>query len=275
MSIFILLLLAAAFLSVAMAAAWLVARRPGQSGWTDVFWTFATGAAGVLVATAPVGDAHDRSGFAARQVLVAILAATWALRLGLHIAARTRHHGDDPRYAALREEWGPRFPVRLFLFLQVQAVAALMLVVSILFAAHNPAPGLGWGDALGVILLAVAIVGEGVADRQLSRFRSNPANRGRVCDQGLWGVSRHPNYFFEWLCWTAYAVIALAPAAHPASAWLALIGPLFMYYLLVHVSGVPPLEEHMLKSRGPEFQAYQARVPAFWPIPQFITGARP
>ena len=263
MSILILLLTAAVFLSVAMALAWLVARKPGQSGWTDVFWTFATGAAGVLVALGQDGPALLQ-----RQLLVAMLAAGWALRLGLHIAARTRHHGEDPRYAALRQEWGPRFPFRLFLFLQVQALAALLLVVSILFAAHNPAPQLGWGDAVGVAVLVAAIVGEGVADRQLGRFRANPANHGRVCDQGLWSVSRHPNYFFEWLGWTAYAAIALAPAAASATAWLALIGPVFMYYLLVHVSGVPPLEEHMLKSRGSEFRAYQERVSAFWPIPR-------
>lgn len=269
MSGVILLLLAAMLLSLAMAAAWLVARKPGQSGWTDVFWTFATGAAGVLVALAP---SPSGTTLPARQDLVAVLVAGWALRLGLHIVARTRDHGDDPRYAALREEWGPRFPLRLFLFLQIQAAAALLLMVSILVAAHNPAPQLGWGDALGVVILIVAIAGEGVADWQLSRFRSDPANRGRVCDRGLWSVSRHPNYFFEWLCWTAYAVIALAPTAQPAAAWLALIGPVFMYVLLVHVSGVPPLEEHMLKSRGSDFRAYQARVSAFWPIPRPIRG---
>jgi steroid 5-alpha reductase family enzyme len=269
MSLLMLLLIAAVFLSVAMAAAWLVARQPGQSGWTDVFWTFATGAAGVMVALGwPQAGAPDQAALPARQGLVAALAAVWALRLGLHIAARTRQHGEDPRYAALREEWGPRFPLRLFLFLQVQAGAALLLLISIVLAAHNPAPQLGWGDALGVIILVVAILGEGVADRQLRAFRADKANRGRVCDRGLWSLSRHPNYFFEWLGWTAYAVIALAPSAQPATAWLALIGPMFMYVLLVHVSGVPPLEEHMLKSRGAEFRAYQARVSAFWPIPK-------
>ena len=190
----LLLLIAAILLSVAMAAAWVVARNPGFSGWTDVVWTFATGGAGVLVALAPY-----RPALVARQGLVGALAAIWAFRLGLHIAARTRKHGEDPRYAALREEWGPRFPLRLFLFLQIQAGAALLLVIGILFAARNPAPELGWGDALGAVILVVAILGEGIADRQLARFRADPANQGRVCDQGLWGVSRHPNYFFEWL----------------------------------------------------------------------------
>lgn len=263
MTLSTILLVTTLFLSAAMAAAWVVARHPGWSGWTDVFWSFAIGAAGVFVAVVPATGALP-----ARQALVATLVGFWALRLGLHIAVRTRHHGEDPRYAALREEWGPRFPLRLFLFLQVQAAAALLLVCSILIAARNPAQQLGWGDALGAVILIAAIVGEGAADRQLSRFRSNPANRGRVCDQGLWGLSRHPNYFFEWLGWTAYVVIALVPAAQPGIAWLSLVGPIFMYILLVHVSGVPPLEDHMLKSRGAKFRAYQARVHAFWPIPK-------
>ena len=267
MSATLLLLAAAVLLCAAMAAAWAVARQPGKSGWTDVFWSFAIGAAGMLVALAP-----SATGLAQRQWLVALLVALWSLRLGLHIAARTRHHGEDPRYAALREQWGPRFDRRLFEFLQIQAGAALLLVTSILLAARNPAPRLGWGDALGAAILSVAIIGEGVSDRQLSRFRTNPANRGRVCDRGLWEVSRHPNYFFEWLGWTAYAVIALAPAAYPGWAWLALSGPVFMYILLAHVSGVPPLEAHMLQSRGEAFRAYQARVPAFWPIPRLLKG---
>src|SRR5579863_1503660 len=261
MSTLSLLLATALLLAGAMAAAWLVARHPGRSGWTDVFWSFAIGAAGVLVSLAPrpAGSVIPSP----RQIMVAALVAIWALRLGLHIAVRTRHHGEDPRYAALREEWGPRFPLRLFLFLQIQAAAALLLVASILLAARNPAPHLGWGDALGAAILMGAIAGEGLADRQLSRFRADSANPqstqgGRVCDKGLWSLSRHPNYFFEWLGWTAYAVIALAPSAHPATAWVALTGPIFMYILLAQVSGVPPLEAHMLKSRGPAFRSYQA-----------------
>src|SRR5262249_53578233 len=139
------------------------------------------------------------------------------------------------------------------------------LALSVLVAARNPAPELRFGDWLGIVLLVAAIFGEGTADRQLARFRADPANRGRVCDVGLWGVSRHPNYFFQWLGWLAYAVIAIDPTGSYYWGWFAFFGPAFMYWLLVHVSGVPPLEEHMLRSRGDAFRAYQARVNAFWP----------
>jgi steroid 5-alpha reductase family enzyme len=251
-------------LALAMACAWAIVVRTEKSGWIDAIWSFAIGLAGIAAALLPAGPAT----LTVRQVVVAALAATWSLRLGLHIARRTiGGSGDDPRYARLREEWGGAYRRQLFLFLQIQAACGFLLAVSILVAAHNPAPRLRPGDILGVLILVAAIFGEGVADRQLAHFRADPGNRGRVCDIGLWGVSRHPNYFFEWLGWLAYAAIAIDPAGGYGWGWLALAGPALMYWLLVYASGIPPLEAHMLRSRGDAFRAYQARVNAFWPGP--------
>ncbi len=249
-------------LSAAMAAAWAIARRPGRSGWTDAIWSFAIGAAGVAGALVPIGAPPT-----GRQILVAGLVAFWSLRLGIHIAIRSAKSGDDPRYVELKRQWGAAFSGRLFLFLQVQAAAALLLVGSIVAAARNTASFIVWSDWAGAIILALAVIGEGIADRQLAGFRYNPANRRRVCDVGLWAWSRHPNYVFEWLGWAAYALIAIGPAGQSGWGWVALSGPLFMYWLLVHVSGIPPLEAHMLRSRGSAFRTYQARVSAFWPMP--------
>lgn len=249
-------------LSATMAGAWAVALASGRSGWIDAIWSFAIGVAALPAALLPLGPGQPSM----RQVGVAALVALWSLRLGCHIAQRTLGGGDDPRYAELREEWGAAFRRRLFLFLQIQAACSFLLVVSVLVAARNPAPDWRIGDGLGIILLAAAIIGETVADRQLRRFRADPRNLGRVCDVGLWAVSRHPNYFFEWLGWLAYAAIAIDPAGYPWG-WIALSGPALMYWLLVYASGIPPLEAHMLRSRGAAFRAYQARVNAFWPGP--------
>lgn len=250
-------------LSVVMAGAWLVAERSGNSGWVDVTWSFAVGAAGVGAALAPVGS----DAVPGRQMLVAGLAALWSLRLGAHILGRTLKGGDDPRYAQLRKDWGPHARGRMFWFLQIQAVAAFVLALAILVAAHNPQPLGRLQDWLGMLVLAVAIVGAAVADRQLADFRRNPANKGRVCDVGLWGLTRHPNYFFEWLGWVAYPVIALDVSGTYGWGFVALAGPGLMYWLLVHASGIPPTEAHMLRSRGAAFRAYQQRVNAFWPGP--------
>lgn len=263
MSIALLSALIAVALSVVMAGAWTIARMPGRSGWTDVIWSYAIGLAGVAAALAPIDGSPGT-----RQGLVALLIGGWSLRLGTHIALRTKSGVDDPRYAELRREWGDRFAVRLFGFLQIQAAAAWLLAMSVLVAARNPAPALAWSDLAGAALLIVAVIGEAVADAQLRAFRHNPANRRRVCDTGLWGLSRHPNYFFEWLGWVAYTIIAVGPDGRFGWGWIALSGPAFMYWLLVHVSGIPPLEAHMLRSRGEAFRDTQRRIRAFWPIPR-------
>jgi steroid 5-alpha reductase family enzyme len=131
------------------------------------------------------------------------VAALWSCRLGLHILRRTLKGGEDPRYAKLQEEWGQRWRGRLFLFLQIQAAAALLLTTTIFTAARNAAMGWQWSDIAGIaiIVIVIAVVGEGIADAQLARFRSGVTNGGKVCDVGLWGLSRHPNYFFQWLGW--------------------------------------------------------------------------
>lgn len=247
-------------LSATMAGAWLVALCTGRCGWIDAIWSLATGMFGAVAALVPFAAGE----ISTRQVLVALLALFWSLRLGIHIAARTAHGGDDPRYGQLRDEWGEAFNMRLFWFLQIQALAALVLALSIMLAAHNPAPG-RFLDWLGAVVLIVAVAGEALADRQLSDFRTDPANKGKVCDVGLWGASRHPNYFFEWLGWLAYAIVAVDLTGSYPRGWLAFAGPLLMYWLLVHASGIPPLEAHMLRSRGKAFREYQKRVNAFWP----------
>ncbi|MDE2406057.1 MAG: DUF1295 domain-containing protein [Sphingomonadales bacterium] len=252
-------------LFAAMSVAWAVARQPGRSGMMDAIWSLATGAAGAAVALVPADGAEP-----GRQALVAGLIAAWGARLGLHILRRARRGHDDPRYLELRRQWGRHPDLRLFLFAQVQALAALVLLVAPLAAARNPAPPGRWSDWAGAAVLVVAILGEAVADRQLAAFRAAAGAGPGVCEQGLWRLSRHPNYFFEWLGWLAWPLIAIGPDGDAGWRWLALAGPALMYLLLVHVSGIPPLEAHMLRSRGQGFADSQRRIRAFWPIPKRV-----
>ncbi len=260
-------------LSLAMLGAWALQRATGNAGWVDVVWTFTTGAGGVAYALAPTAGYVPGP----RAFLVAALVAIWSSRLGLHLAVRSaRAMGEDARYAYFRQQWGDAFEGRLLGFLQIQALAAALLTLSILVAARNPAPGLKWTDFAGAAILAAAIAGEGLADRQLARFKSYRPNREAICDVGLWSWSRHPNYFFEWLGWLAYPLMAIDLAGRWPWGWLALTGPAFMFYLLRFASGVPPTEAAMAHSRGPTFARYQARVSAFFPLPpRSGPGARP
>jgi steroid 5-alpha reductase family enzyme len=258
------ILLASLFLIIVMTAAWAYQRRVGNAGWVDVFWTFGLGLAGLGLSLTPI---PGNAGLTDRQILIAVMVAIWSLRLGLHLAVRVGSHAEDVRYNGFRKDWGADFQRRIFWFLMIQAVAASLLAVSILLAVRNPVAGIGMLDWAGVIILAVAIGGEGIADAQLARFKSFAVNKGKVCDSGLWGWSRHPNYFFEWLVWVAFAVMAIDLTGAYPWGWFALTAPAFMYWLLVYVSGIPPLETLMLKSRGDAFVAYQSSTSAFFPLP--------
>src|SRR3954470_20678692 len=220
--------------SVLMAGAWAVQQRTGNSGWVDTIWTFSLGLVGVGSALWPIGDAPHT----ARQWLVAALVAIWSLRLGVHIAIRSAKISDDPRYADFAREWGADSPRRMFIFLQNQGLGSIPLVFAIFVAARFPSDVLRLQDYFGALILLAGIAGEALADAQLKYFRDNPANRGRVCDIGLWRWSRHPNYFFEWFDWLAYPVIALSPnyALHHPWGLATLLAPVFMYWILVCVT---------------------------------------
>jgi steroid 5-alpha reductase family enzyme len=247
-------------LSVLMAGAWLVQQRTGNSGWVDTIWTFSLGLTGAAAALWPLAGSPNP-----RQWLLAILVAVWSIRLGSHIARRTAGITDDPRYAAFAKEWGVDSPRRMFVFLQNQGLGSVPLVFSVFVAARFPHDALRIQDYLGVLVLLVGIAGEALADAQLKTFRTDPANQRRVCDIGLWRWSRHPNYFFEWFGWLAYPVIAISPEY--GWGWVTLLAPVFMYWILVHVTGIPPLEAQMLRSRGERYRDYQSRTSAFFPLP--------
>ena len=248
-------------MSLIMAAAWWVQWKSGNSGWVDTIWSFGTGATALASALVAPGEPWHW-----RQILVAVLVACWSLRLGLHIATRTRAISDDPRYRRLIAQWGARARWKMFWFLQTQALASVPLVAAISLAARNPDPSLRALDIGAIVLLITALLGEATADRQLRKFNRAHARLAAVCDVGLWRYSRHPNYFFEWMAWLAYPLFAIDLAGYNPYGWLALSAPILMYWLLVHVSGIPLLEEHMSQTRGEAFRDYQRITPAFFPV---------
>ena len=244
-----------------MTTAWIVVVRSHNAGWIDVFWTYGTGLVGVLTALSPwAGE------ISARQWLAAALVAVWSIRLGTYVAVRVAGSEEDQRYRDLKAQWGDGFARNVFGLIIVQAPATAILCLSIAAGALRPGP-LGWTDAAAALILVVAIVGETVADRQMKAFKADTANKGQVMDTGLWGLSRHPNYVFEWFGWVAYPVMAIDLTGGWPWGWAALIAPIVMYLILTRLTGVPPLEAAMIKSRGKPYEDYQKRVGAFFPRP--------
>lgn len=257
MSFWLLLLAGWGGMILVMSGLWLVQWRRGDAGIVDVAWGLGVGGLGALFA------ALSSEGDATRRGLIALLALVWAVRLSTHIFLRLLKLPEDGRYQTLREKWGEKAQRNLFLFFQVQGVWSVLFAIPLLIAARNPTPTWTICDLVGMAVWLVAIAGEAIADRQLSAFRRNPDHRGKVCREGLWRYSRHPNYFFEWVHWWAYVLLAVGGPGW----WITLSGPAVMLYFLFHVTGIPPTEAQALKSRPVAYREYQQTTSAFFPWP--------
>jgi steroid 5-alpha reductase family enzyme len=192
-----------------------------------------------------------------RALLIAILVAIWALRLGTFLFQRVSRDGQDRRFDRIKTRFSTFFMTWTLQGLWVSLTAACGLAA---MTTTTPAP-LDLSAIAGTLVWLTGFTIEAVADRQKTRFRADPANRSRFIDEGLWAWSRHPNYFGEILLWIGVAIIAL-PAL---TGWqhLTLISPLFVYLLLTRISGVGMLERRADRVWGddPAYQAYKARTP--------------
>lgn len=239
-----------AALAALMAVLWLRQLRTANATSVDAAWSAGMGILAVTFALLADGDPQ-------RRLLVGTLAALWAARLAWHlISDRVLGRPEDGRYRAMRERWGHRAPLYFFMFYQGQAIVATLFSVPILAAMQGGALD-AWAAA-GVLVWLIAVLGETTADRQLSRFRAKPENRGRTCREGWWRTSRHPNYFFEWTHWFSYVLIGHA-------AWPTWIGPAVMLLFLFRLTGIPFTEQQAIKSRGDDYRAYQRETSVFFP----------
>ncbi|HEX2055438.1 MAG TPA: DUF1295 domain-containing protein [Nitrospiraceae bacterium] len=245
--------------TVWMLGLWLIQRKHPIPSLADAGWCV-----GLIGAAA--WYALNIEGHPARRMLVTVMVGLYGLRLGGYILLdRVIGRREDPRYQTMRRRWGGQEPVILFAYFVLQAPAIVLFSLPPLFVMQNPRPGFSLWELLGMMIWAVAVTGEAVADRQLAAFRRESWNKDRVCRAGLWRYSRHPNYFFEWLHWWSYVVMALALPA--GNWWATLIGPVLMGWALIKVTGIPLTESQALASRGDDYRRYQETTSTFIPWP--------
>jgi steroid 5-alpha reductase family enzyme len=250
-----LLLLAWVLAAGVMALLWLLHFPLRNAAIVDFGWAFVLPSIAILYAL--MG-----SGYGPRRWLLAAMVGVWGYRLAFYLLfTRIVGHREEGRYTELRRSWETRVPAKFLLFFQGQALLDVILSLPFLLAALDPRPGLGWADFAGAALWAIAFLGETIADVQLQAFKSNPATKGKTCRAGLWKYSRHPNYFFEWLVWVAYALYAIVSPW----GWLAVLCPALMLFFLFRVTGIPATEAQALRSRGEEYRGYQQTTSAFVP----------
>lgn len=258
MSIATTVLMVYGFSALIMVLVWLLALKIRNIGIVDVAWAGLMAVAGIYCAWAASGSDLAR-------ITVAALSGIWGFRLFFTLFKRVSHEPEDGRYQALRLAWNGSAG-KLFVFFQGQAVIVALFCLPFIAAASNQELALDYRFILAVLVFIASVSGESLADRQLAAFRGNPENKGKTCRTGLWAYSRHPNYFFEWLHWFSYLLLAIGSPYF----LLSLIGPVVMLIFLYRVSGIPWTEAQALRSRGEDYARYQREVSAFFPMPSTV-----
>ena len=240
-----------------MLVLWFVSLALKNASIVDIFW--GAGFSLIAVVTFALSD-----GYRPRKLLIITLSLVWGLRLAGYIAWRNHGKGEDFRYQAMRKRFGNRFPlISLFTVFALQGVLMWTISLPLQFAQFSREPGhLTWLDYLGVTLWLIGLSFEAIGDLQLARFKADPSNKGKVMDRGLWGYTRHPNYFGDALLWWGFFLIALS---NPQD-WWTIVSPVIMTTLLMKISGVALLEKTLVKTR-PEYRDYVKRTSAFFPMP--------
>ena len=250
------MLVSALTIGAVMVFTWIISLMVHNASIVDIVWGASFAINSWVLAVTIDGDSG-------RQILVAVLVGVWGVRLAGYLAKRNIGHGEDWRYVAMRKKQGAKFPViSLITVFGLQGVLMWLVSLPVMFANADSTPGVGPIAVMGILVWIVGFGFEAVGDMQLARFKKNPENQGKVMDQGLWSLTRHPNYFGDALLWWGIAIVA----AETGSGVVGFIGPVVMTYLLMRVSGVPILEKS-LNRRREGYAEYVAKTSGFIPRP--------
>ena len=237
-----------------MTLLWIVSIFIKNVSIVDLFWGFGFVVAGSFYFMQGEGEL-------ARKVVVLCMVAIWGIRLSVYLAWRNIGKGEDFRYQQFRKNYGKGYWwISYFQTFLLQGLLMWMISAPLLGAQlRGGGAAIGWLDWIGMLVWIIGITFEAGGDYQLSRFKANPENRGKVLDTGFWRLTRHPNYFGDTAVWWGFACMSLA-----AGSYWPVLGSLVMTLLIIKVSGVALLEKS-LNDTKPQYKAYIERTSAFFP----------
>ncbi len=252
-------LLSGLVISLLMFTTFLVATLKRDMSIVDIAW----GLGFILIAGTGVIVNFDT--LSVRQWTIFLCVLLWGMRLAWHIVRRKRGHGEDARYAVLRTKWGEHVISQSFfkVFL-LQGIVLWIIALPVIVTFSSPNALFGMMDIVGLLLWLCGWTFEMIADQQLSSFKMNHLNKGKILMTGLWKYSRHPNYFGEVLLWWGIALSAFSGT----SSLIVFLGPSVLLCLILFVTGIPPLEARY--KGNPDFEAYKKTTSVFLPLPPRI-----
>lgn len=241
-----------------MTSVFIIAQIKRDNSIVDIFW----GLGFILVAIYSLiqsGEIMDL-----RKMIVTLLVTIWGIQLSGHILLRNKGKGEDFRYKAWRDTW-KFFTARSYLqIFMLQGIFMLIISCPVWLINFQSSQPLGIWDTLGLTVFGIGLFFEAIGDFQLSQFKKDPANQGKIITTGLWEITRHPNYFGEALVWWGIGFYAVSLP----NGWYALISPVIITLLLRYVSGVPMLEKKF-EGRS-DWEAYKKETAPFVPFVHFF-----
>lgn len=235
-----------------MSLIWLWYRHTKNPSVVDVGWASGLTIIGMLyLYTSPIST---------KKIILSLVLLIWGVRLGGYLwYTRIRPNLMDKRYAQLSEKWKMSKPLGFLLNFQFQGLLIGIVSLPWYFVSQlSPEGSISTIDFLWILMALFSIATESLADFQLQSFKARHV--GKVCDVGLWFYSRHPNYFFEWVTWCAFAGFAF-PAPH---GWLGWISPMALLVIMTRITA-PLTEKGSIESRGELYVCYQKSTPMFFP----------
>lgn len=239
------------YLFLQMCFVWVLYRLLKNPSVVDTSWSIGLMIAGLIYLwSVPI---------TARSIVISALLILWALRLAGYLwYTRIRQGHVDKRYTQLSEQWKISPSQGFFLNFQLQGL--LIFIISLIFylISTSNRMSLSMIDTLAIVFVLIGIMGESLADFQLTQFKKR--HRGEVCNLGLWNYSRHPNYFFDWLTWLGFTLFGIQ--SHRG--YLGIISLLLLYIIFTRITG-PLTERGSVQSKGDKYLNYQKQTSLFFP----------